>query len=95
MSESLLLGTPGRDVPIQQGLRRVVLGTIHSMAADDSSLQTQEHNGTLLQPTAGSVRCTLRLQIRLHYDLLGLHALSILPPEKICHCLFKELRKKK
>lgn len=58
---NLLLGTPGRDVPIQRGLHRDVLGTIHTVAADDSSLQTQEHNGTLLQPTAVSVRCTLRL----------------------------------
>jgi len=53
------------------------LGTIHSISGDDSGLPTWGHNSTLLRPTAGNGCYTQRLEISLHYNLLGLHTHNI------------------
>lgn len=47
------------------------------IASLEMTVTVRGHKSTSLWPTAGNGHYTQRLQIRLHYNLLGLHARNI------------------
>lgn len=64
----LFVGTAKRGVP-------PVRGRVWGMhLAPFITVTTREQNSTLLRATAGNGHYTQRMQISLHYNLLGLHA---------------------